>query len=67
MRTNTPTQVKTYNIPQFCAAYNISRSKLYEMIKNGTGPKIMKVGRRTLISATAAEDWCNQLEKNSNF
>ena len=57
---------KTYAIPEFCNAYNISRSKFYELLKAGFGPRIMKVGRRTLISVEAAEEWCARIEASSN-
>jgi predicted DNA-binding transcriptional regulator AlpA len=56
---------KAYTIPEFCDAYSISRSKFYEMRKAGSGPRIMKVGRRTLISVEAATAWRRRLEANS--
>lgn len=55
----------TYTIPQFCGAHNISRAHLYDLIKEGNGPRLMKVGRRTLISAEAAADWRKQMEASS--
>lgn len=54
-----------YTVPQFCAGHNISRAHLYDLIKEGLGPRIMKVGRRTLISAEAAADWRKQMESPS--
>ena len=57
---------KTYMIPEFCDAYSISRSKFYEILKAGFGPRIMKVGRRTLISVKAAEEWRARIEESSN-
>jgi predicted DNA-binding transcriptional regulator AlpA len=56
---------KAYTIPEFCDAYSISRSKFYEMRKAGSGPRIMKVGRRTLISVEAATAWRRRLEASS--
>lgn len=55
----------TFTIPQFCGAHNISRAHLYDLIKAGNGPRVMKVGRRTLISAEAAADWRKQMEVGS--
>lgn len=52
----------TATIPQFCDAHNISRTHLYELIKQGKGPRLMKVGRRTLISTEAAADWRRDME-----
>ncbi len=57
---------KTYTIPELCDAYSISRSKSYEILKAGSGPRIMKVGRRTLISVKAAEEWQARIEESSN-
>jgi hypothetical protein len=46
-----------YSIEAFCRAHSISRSKLYEMLRSGEGPRFMKCGTRTLISVEAARDW----------
>jgi len=61
-----PVEKQTYTIPEFCDAYSISRSKFYELLKAGFGPRIMKVGRRTLISVEAAEEWQARVEASSN-
>lgn len=50
-------------VPEFCVAHGISRAKFYLMLKHGTAPAIMKVGKRTLISTEAAEAWRRQMEK----
>lgn len=52
----------TDTIHQFCSGHNISRTHLYELIKQGKGPRLMKLGRRTLISAEAAADWRRRME-----
>lgn len=57
-------QKHTYTIDEFCQLHNISRTTFYSLMKQGNGPAIMKVGRRTLISVVAAEKWRNSL---SNF
>jgi hypothetical protein len=43
-------------ILDFCATYDISRTKTYEEIKAGR-LKIRKVGTRTIIAVEDAEDW----------
>ena len=48
---------ETYTVDQFCNAHNISRSHLYVLVKKGDGPRLMKVGRRTLITNEAAKEW----------
>lgn len=52
----------TYTVNQFCEDHNLSRSRLYQLIRLGTGPRLMKVGRRTFISVEAAADWRRSVE-----
>lgn len=52
----------TSTIPQFCSDHNISRTHLFALWKTGKGPRVMKVGRRTLITAEAGADWRKQME-----
>ena len=51
-----------YTVPQFCDGFNVSRTHFYALLKEGKGPRLMKVGRRTLISAQAAADWSKRVE-----
>ena len=55
-----------YTVPQFCGGYNLSRTHFYALLKEGKGPRLMKVGRRTLISAQAAADWCKRMEDETS-
>lgn len=52
-------------VAEFCADHRIGRTLLYQLIKDGKGPALMKVGRRTLISAEAAADWRKRMENNT--
>lgn len=57
----------TFTVPQFCSAHGgISKSFLYKLIKDGVGPRLMKIGRRTLISAEAAAEWRAKMEAATN-
>lgn len=47
----------TFSIPQFCDDHNISRAFFYKLVNEGKAPRLMKIGRRTLISAEAASEW----------
>lgn len=47
---------------QFCDEHGIARTTFYMLLKQGRGPRLMKVGRRTLISAEAAADWRKRME-----
>lgn len=49
-------------INEFCDDYRVSRTHFYALVKAGKGPRLMKIGRRTLISAEAANDWRRQVE-----
>ena len=51
-----------YSIPQFCQAHSISRALLYKLFEQGSGPRIMRVGARVLISAAAADEWRRKME-----
>jgi hypothetical protein len=51
-----------YSIAEFCRAHRVSKALVYLLLKRGDGPAIMKVGRRTLISAEAAEEWRRRME-----
>lgn len=53
----------TFTIEQFCEAHNLSRSRLYDLLKLGKGPTIMKVGHRTFISTEAAAEWRRRMEQ----
>jgi predicted DNA-binding transcriptional regulator AlpA len=51
-----------YSIDEFCTRHGISRAKLYQEWEAGRGPRRMKVGSRTLISAEAGAAWRRNLE-----
>lgn len=55
-------QVLALSVADFCTAHDITRPTFYEMLKRGIGPRIMKVGSRTLISVEAAADWRRAME-----
>lgn len=54
-----------FTIPQFCAAFNTSRTVAYEEIGSGR-LESYQVGRRRFISARAAEAWQRRLEAEAN-
>jgi predicted DNA-binding transcriptional regulator AlpA len=57
------TSVSAFSIQQFCDSHGISRGKYYLLLQEGLAPKIMKIGRRTLISIEAAEAWRREMER----
>jgi predicted DNA-binding transcriptional regulator AlpA len=60
-----PTTVANH-VNGFCREHGISRAHFYNLLKRGDGPAIMKVGRRTLISAEAAAEWRRRMEALAN-
>lgn len=51
-----------FDVNSFCDAHKISRALFYQLLKKGNGPRIIKLGKRTLISYEAAAEWRRQLE-----
>lgn len=52
-----------YSVRDFCKAVGISPRMFYSLHQRGAGPKITRIGRRTLITVSAAEEW---LASNEN-
>lgn len=51
-----------FTVPEFCSAHRISRALFYILRRDGRGPRVMKVGKRTLISGEAANEWRREME-----
>jgi hypothetical protein len=55
--------IGAFSIEQFCAAHGgISHAFFHKLVSEGRGPKLMKVGTRTLISVEAAAEWRRERE-----
>ena len=52
-----PPQPLAFSVEEFCQRHNISIGHFYALQKKGLGPRVMKVGLRTLISAEEAARW----------
>jgi len=61
----TPESLKllAYSVKDFCKAVGISPRMFYSLHQRSAGPKITRIGRRTLITVSAAEEW---LASNEN-
>ena len=62
MENNSAICKKAFSIDEFCSTHGISRAMFYKILKEGTGPRTMRVGSRTLISDEASTDWRRQME-----
>jgi predicted DNA-binding transcriptional regulator AlpA len=52
-----------YSIKEFCCQHGISRSLLYKLLQSGHGPRVIKAGKRTLITNDAAVEWRRNQEQ----
>jgi predicted DNA-binding transcriptional regulator AlpA len=62
-RIRMPVQKQSFSIREFCKLHDISRSLFYVLREKGEAPRVMKVGRRTLISVEAAAEWRKNMEQ----
>src|SRR5262245_47605424 len=51
------------SIKEFCRLHGISEDQFFKMQRQGWGPKVMRVGSRTLISHEAAAEWRREREQ----
>ena len=51
-----------FTVAEFCSSHRISRTTFYQLLNAGIGPRIMKVGVKTLISAESAAAWRTERE-----
>jgi hypothetical protein len=56
-------ELAAYSIFGFCIAHGLSRRKFYYLLEAGEGPRLMKCGRRTLISVESAQRWRRARER----
>lgn len=61
----TTTTPVTFSINEFCLAHRIGRTHFYDLLKEGRAPRLMRVGRRVLVSAEAAADWRRAMEQQT--
>jgi hypothetical protein len=56
-------EIRAYSIPEFCKTHgDISQAFFHALVAKGKGPRLMKIGARTLISVEAAAEWRAQQE-----
>lgn len=49
-----------FTVAQFCHRYQIGRTRFYEEVNSGRLP-LRKLGRKTLVTRTDAENWLRSL------
>jgi hypothetical protein len=58
------TEAEAFSIDEFCELHRITRGFFNKLRTQGLGPRVMKVGRRVLISKEAAADWRRDREND---
>jgi predicted DNA-binding transcriptional regulator AlpA len=46
-----------YPIDDFASEIGVSRAYLYRLIKNGRGPRVTKIGRKSVIQTKHGIEW----------
>jgi hypothetical protein len=57
-----PLPRRDFTVDEWCDKRRISRFLFYEMLKEGTAPKTMKLRKRRIISHEADEQWQRERE-----
>jgi hypothetical protein len=57
INTRRPPPLAAYTIEQFCEAHGISVAFYHKLRGQGRGPRLMRLGRRVLISQESAAEW----------
>lgn len=52
-------------VDEFCEDHCISRAFFYNLVRQGLGPRILKLGNRTLITAEAGAEWRQTMERRT--
>ena len=50
-------QTDALSIVEFCRRHGISTALYFKISREGNGPRVMRVGRRTLVTPEAAAEW----------
>ncbi|QGS30215.1 hypothetical protein [Cupriavidus metallidurans] len=53
-------------LAQFCRRYNLDRSTVFKLRRDGLGPDEIQIGRKILITHRAAVEWELQMTLRSN-
>ena len=63
MANDQATSKGAYSVAEFCKSFgSFTRPHFYRLMRIGKGPRIFKIGKRTLISHEAACEWVRRME-----
>ena len=60
MEASLPVHRTALNLEEAAESLGLSRTTLYQLLKAGQGPSLIKIGRRRLVSIQALHDWLQQ-------
>ena len=60
-----PAEPAAYSVAEFAEAHGFARSYFYVMLREGTAPKTIKLGRRRLITREEAQRWRERMVAES--
>jgi excisionase family DNA binding protein len=46
-----------YTVQEFCEAFRLSHATFYNLVRRGEGPRLLRVGRKVLVSTDAIADF----------
>jgi hypothetical protein len=56
--------VGAYSVPDFCRLHGgMSEAFFHKLVSEGYGPRLMRVGSRTMISVESATEWRRERER----
>ncbi len=64
---NTPLVIDALqSIPKFCKDNGISRAFFYKLRADSKGPKVTKLGSRSVITPKSRKDWLDSLDQEAD-
>lgn len=57
---------RTLTIEEFCQQVGIGRTLYYDLQERGLGPRVVRLGRRVLITPESIEDWLRAREEDGD-
>ena len=62
---NSPAPKRAYSVAEVATQMGISPSHLRDLIREGDGPSVIRLGRRTVITADALVAWEARLQQQN--
>jgi hypothetical protein len=58
-------QKLAFSVAEFCDSHSLSRGVFYKLLSTNKGPRLSKVGNRTLITAEDAAEWRRRIAEGA--